>query len=582
MKAAGGTLATHITQPFTRLAMIWQMTRTDGTVFRFTDHDRDIVYEGNTYSAASGFSRSNIVSKHDMSPDNLELRGVVLSGFITEDDVRRGLYDFAEIEIKLVRWDTLTSGEEIKLRKGTIGNVDLESKGFKAEMRGMTQLFVRKFGDMYTADCRADLGDARCGFDLSTVTETSEIDSITSNVEIVVPEFFERNFDSDVDAASGDNHKILVDPVTGDLTMLPDGPEDGSPLRPFEIANFTDLEAIASGTHFHYRQTADIDMSARPLWVKVDIDGLYDGQGYKISDMDMDNSGSPVNTALFGNVFGTVRRVHLDNPVIEGGAASYSCGIAVTADGTDGEGIIEDCIVSTDADGNAGAIIESAATSGAIVGIVDNGGIVRRCHATVYYPDHEFSVTATGTEEEIHIDEGGGNEITTMALGDYTPFALAAEITTKLNANGNLAGTYLCSVDTTQRIFTLARTDGTPPTNITVADTDLSDNINLTSAAPLTGDFTYTGTEVDLSLAVDVGGCVGLLTSGTVSDCVFDKEIAGFSQIGDNVTTAMVTAQTTTEYQDADDSDNANFDQANDYVYPGGANPRFMDPGRCN
>jgi putative membrane protein len=38
----------HLDGETTRLATIWQITRTDGVVFRFTDHDRDILFAGDT------------------------------------------------------------------------------------------------------------------------------------------------------------------------------------------------------------------------------------------------------------------------------------------------------------------------------------------------------------------------------------------------------------------------------------------------------------------------------------------------------------------------------------------------------
>ena len=54
MKSVSGALATHLAGAVTTLATCWRVTRTDGAVFGFTDHDRDLVVSSVTYAAASG------------------------------------------------------------------------------------------------------------------------------------------------------------------------------------------------------------------------------------------------------------------------------------------------------------------------------------------------------------------------------------------------------------------------------------------------------------------------------------------------------------------------------------------------
>jgi hypothetical protein len=41
----------HLDAETMRLAAIWRITRKDGQQFFFTDHDRDIVFGGDTYRA---------------------------------------------------------------------------------------------------------------------------------------------------------------------------------------------------------------------------------------------------------------------------------------------------------------------------------------------------------------------------------------------------------------------------------------------------------------------------------------------------------------------------------------------------
>jgi hypothetical protein len=56
MKSVSPALAAHLTGEATTLATLWRVVRRDGAVFTFTDHDRDIVYGGETYACALGYA----------------------------------------------------------------------------------------------------------------------------------------------------------------------------------------------------------------------------------------------------------------------------------------------------------------------------------------------------------------------------------------------------------------------------------------------------------------------------------------------------------------------------------------------
>ena len=75
--------------------------------------------------------------------DNLDLVGVFAEGGLVEDEVRAGLFDGAEIRVSFVNCQDADSYGEIKLRKGTLGEVRLTPQGhFTAELRGLSQPLV--------------------------------------------------------------------------------------------------------------------------------------------------------------------------------------------------------------------------------------------------------------------------------------------------------------------------------------------------------------------------------------------------------------------------------------------------------
>ncbi len=178
-KTISSGLAQHLAGEVTTLATCWRITRRDGVVLGFTDHVRDLEVEGVTYRAASGYTRTAIRSTADLAVDNLDVESVFSDHGITEADLCAGRYDFAEVRMFLVNYEDLGQGI-LKLRRGWLGEVMIRDGLYVAELRGMTQKLQMTIGEVYTPDCAADLGDARCGVDLAALEETGTVDAAAS------------------------------------------------------------------------------------------------------------------------------------------------------------------------------------------------------------------------------------------------------------------------------------------------------------------------------------------------------------------------------------------------------------------
>lgn len=174
MKAASTALAAHIAGETTTLATCWKVSRKDGLVLGFTDHDQDLTVESVLYQASTGYTRSAIHAIADLSVDNLDIQSALNSDTLSADDLRDGLWDGAEVEIFFVNWQNLGQGKII-LKRGTIGQVELQDNIFKAELRGLTQALQQQIVELYTPDCRADLGDSRCTVNLTALTATGAV-----------------------------------------------------------------------------------------------------------------------------------------------------------------------------------------------------------------------------------------------------------------------------------------------------------------------------------------------------------------------------------------------------------------------
>ncbi len=166
-KAVSAGLATHLAAASTTLATCWKVTRTDGTVLAFTDHDRELTLDADglgtvVYRPSSSFLRSAIETGEKLAVDHLDIVGVLDSAEIAEADLIGGRYDNAEVKIFLVNWADL-SQSILKERRGWLGEVDLKDFGFAAELLGLAQAYTDRIVELVSPRCMAELGDARCG-----------------------------------------------------------------------------------------------------------------------------------------------------------------------------------------------------------------------------------------------------------------------------------------------------------------------------------------------------------------------------------------------------------------------------------
>lgn len=158
-------LISHLQTGATTTCRAWSVTRKDGPILGFTDHDLDLEFEGVTFKANSGMTAGALVQSSGMSVDNTEVVGALSDASITEVDIAAGRYDGAQVTTWLVNWADVTQ-RSIRFR-GTFGQIKRSNGAFTVELRGLTDALNRSAGRVYQANCPAVLGDGECKFDLT-------------------------------------------------------------------------------------------------------------------------------------------------------------------------------------------------------------------------------------------------------------------------------------------------------------------------------------------------------------------------------------------------------------------------------
>ncbi len=179
MKSIPSSLQAKLDSGVTTLCYCWKLTRADGTVMGFTDHDEDIAFNGVVFKSASGLIGSDAEHKLGLAAADMEIAGAISADAITEADLAAGKYDGAQIELWLVDWRR--PSDRMLLRAGQLGRVRRGQTHFEAEVRTLAARLAEVRGRLFAHGCDAELGDARCGVNLddprwqATVTITALI-----------------------------------------------------------------------------------------------------------------------------------------------------------------------------------------------------------------------------------------------------------------------------------------------------------------------------------------------------------------------------------------------------------------------
>lgn len=166
------TLKARLASGVSTLCRCWEVVRSDGVRMGFTDHDCDLTFEGLTFEAGAGLNAGTLERSTGLSVDNAQAVGALRSDRVSEEDVLAGRFDGARVRNWLVDW--ADADARMILFDGTIGEVRSGAGSFEAEIRGQAEALNVPVGRVYSRTCDRDLGDTKCGVNLTSPEYVAE------------------------------------------------------------------------------------------------------------------------------------------------------------------------------------------------------------------------------------------------------------------------------------------------------------------------------------------------------------------------------------------------------------------------
>lgn len=173
-----------------RWCFLWKVTPLQPglSIFGLTSWDFDIVYDdlsGDgpiTYKAKRGFNSYAIETSADLAVDNSEME-VLIAEYdfdgITASAISRGDYDDGRFIEYMVNPDDLSEGHTV-FGSGNIGRqANIDGLTGVIETRSLTQILKQKsIIELGSNNCRATMGDPRCGYPVDTLWDGGEVSDV--------------------------------------------------------------------------------------------------------------------------------------------------------------------------------------------------------------------------------------------------------------------------------------------------------------------------------------------------------------------------------------------------------------------
>lgn len=159
-----------------KLADLVKIVRKDGVIKRYTNHDRQIYFEGDTYEPIVFAGLSAERREAALKSGNQEIYGIIDSRYILIPDLHGDLYNGAEVWHTVVDWGLplLWYAKHFKV----IRSLAFSELSFVGVMETRAQVLTRpsggRFKGRFTIPCTNTLGDKNCKKNINVVPFTQK------------------------------------------------------------------------------------------------------------------------------------------------------------------------------------------------------------------------------------------------------------------------------------------------------------------------------------------------------------------------------------------------------------------------
>ena len=197
MKTVPGPLLTALQEEATTLALLVNIELPGGRQLGFTSSDRDIPYNSVAYTANNGCAISQIQTVLGTGAQAVTITCLISDDGVSAQMIEAGALDAAICRVYVVDFENFDASigitDAILYYYGYIDNVAYSDRITAAiEVQPLLSRNAVIAPDLYSSNCRADLGDNRCTVDIDGLKKQATVVA-TGNAQV----FYTDNADPD-------------------------------------------------------------------------------------------------------------------------------------------------------------------------------------------------------------------------------------------------------------------------------------------------------------------------------------------------------------------------------------------------
>lgn len=181
MRTLSTAQAASVAGETTTLCRLCDLTLANGTTISLTDFDVDLIVGATTYHAAIGFEMSAIQTDVGTSTSNVLLKVLLDSATgLSRAAIEAGALDGATVEITAIDWTLLA--EKIALFSGEVKLATYHDELYaELEVEPILSRDLMLSVDLFSSNCRYDLGDARCGVNIAALSKAFTVAGVADS-----------------------------------------------------------------------------------------------------------------------------------------------------------------------------------------------------------------------------------------------------------------------------------------------------------------------------------------------------------------------------------------------------------------
>ena len=171
--------------PYETRALCLRIVCRNGLTVRLANYPFDLkMSNGQVYLTGSGYDATAYSASATMSPNVVDLEGVLGAAGISRDVIVSGVFDNARAYCFACNFLNPVEDEE-PLLASTLGKVMVKDDRYIVEEMGLVDALNQTVGDTYQPLCQHTFGDAGCGISLASVTVTGTLTGASGQQTVI-------------------------------------------------------------------------------------------------------------------------------------------------------------------------------------------------------------------------------------------------------------------------------------------------------------------------------------------------------------------------------------------------------------